>query len=341
MLWRNTHAARSARTSRLVLGALMVVAACGGEKKSGADTAAAKSGAGDALLVYNAASVTRPIRAVLDSFSARTGVKTEQETASSLELARKVTELGAQPDVLVLADPDIFPKVLEPKFTTWYAVFARNRIVLGYTPKSKGASEIDSGNWFKVIERPGVEVGRSDPQKDPSGYRTLLVWQLAEKHYKQKGLYDRMLKAAPERNIKAREADQVALLQTGELDYIWTYQNLADNAGLKYVKLPDDVDLGSPADSNAYAQVSTRVLGKRAGDTLTIRGTAILFGAAIPLNAPHAKDAEKFVAFLLSADGSRILKSQHVDALEKPLLIGSGIPSLLADTAKTAAAPKS
>lgn len=64
----------------------------------------------------------------------------------------------------------------------------------------------------------------------------------------------------------------MALLQAGELDYIWTYENLAALMGLRYLKLPDDVDLGSPADSAAYTTASTRVLGKRAGDTLTVRG---------------------------------------------------------------------
>jgi molybdate/tungstate transport system substrate-binding protein len=336
MTYQRIHPGRGVHTPALLLAILVAIGGCGGGKDTGADNSAATSAPGDALLVYNAASVTRPVRAVLDSFTAHTGVRTEQETASSLELARKVTELGAEPDVLLLADPDIFPKLLEPTFTTWYAIFARNRIVLGYTPKSKGASEIDSTNWFKILERPGVEVGRSDPQKDPSGYRTLLVWQLAANHYKQPGLYNRMLEAAPPKNVRAREAEQVALLQTGELDYIWTYQNLADNAGLKYVKLPGDVDLGSPADSNVYAQVSTRVLGKRAGDTVIFRGVPILFGAAIPVNAPHAKVAERFVAFLLSAEGARILRGHHLDALDHPVLIGNGIPKPVTDSLRVA-----
>jgi molybdate/tungstate transport system substrate-binding protein len=336
MTYGKIRTRRGACTSGLLLGIMVAIGGCSGGKDTSVDNSAATSAPGAALLVYNAASVTRPVRAVLDGFTARTGVKTEQETASSLELARKVTELGAEPDVIVLADPDIFPKLLEPTFTTWCAIFARNRIVLGYTPKSKGASEIDSTNWFRILERPGVEVGRSDPQEDPSGYRTLLAWQLAAKHYKQPGLYDRMLKAAPLKNVRAREADQIALLEAGEVDYIWTYQNLADNAGLKYVKLPDDVDLGSPADASAYAQVSTRVLGKRADDTVTFRGVPILFGASIPVNAPHVKEAERFVAFLLSAEGARILRGQHLDALDYPLLIGNGIPKPVTDSLRVA-----
>jgi molybdate/tungstate transport system substrate-binding protein len=282
------------------------------------------------LVVYNAAAIAQPMRAVLDSFAARTGARYEQETAASLELARKVLELGGQPDVLALADPDIFPQLLEPRVATWHALFARNRIVLAYTPSSRGASAVGPDSWPAVLARPGVEVGRADPQTDPSGYRTLLVWQLAERHYRDPGLYGRMLRAAPPRNVRPREADQVALLQLGELDYIWTYENLARNAGLRYVKLPDEVDLGSPAESARYTTASVRVPGRSVRDSVTFRGRPILFAATVPRTAPHAELAERFVAFLLSADGRRILRSMHFDALEQPALVGTGTPSSIA-----------
>ncbi|HVE78451.1 MAG TPA: extracellular solute-binding protein [Gemmatimonadaceae bacterium] len=279
------------------------------------------------LVLYNAAAIARPMRAVLDSFAARSGMPYEQETASSLELARKVLELGGAPDVLVLADPDIFPQLLEPRVTTWHALFARNRIVLAYTTKSRGAGEIDSTNWFRVLERPAVDVGRSDPNTDPSGYRTLLVWQLAERHYREPGLYQRMLRASPPKNVRPREADQVALLQVGEYDYIWTYQNLADAAGLRYVKLPDAVDLGNPADSATYTTAAVRVQGRTRGDSVTFRGRPILFAVSIPSAAGRPALAERFVAFLLSADGRRILRSEQFDALDRPVLVGRGAPT--------------
>ncbi|MFL5607991.1 MAG: extracellular solute-binding protein [Gemmatimonadaceae bacterium] len=279
--------------------------------------------------VYTAASVTRPIRAVLDSFSLRTGARYEQESAASLELVRRVTELHATPDVVALADPDLFPSLLEPRFTTWHALFGRNRIVIGFTSRSRGAADINADNWWQVLARPGVQVGRADPNTDPSGYRTLLVWQLAARHYAVPDMEARMLRAAPARNVRPREADQVALLQAGELDYIWTYENLAALMGLRYLKLPDDVDLGSPADSMAYTTASTRVLGKRGGDTLTIRGRPILFGVTVPSGAPHRAVAEEFVAYLLSRDGRRILRRQHFDALDVPTIHGRSIPAAL------------
>jgi molybdate/tungstate transport system substrate-binding protein len=278
------------------------------------------------LIVYNAASLTRPMRAVLDSFSARTGSRYVQESASSLELVRKLTELHSVPDVLALADPDLFPALLEPEFTRWRALFGRNRIVLAYTPRSRGASDLPRGRWWEVLERPGVQVGRSDPNTDPSGYRTLLVWQLAARYYGVPDLEARMLRASPARNVRPREADQVALLQAGELDYIWTYENLAAIMSLPYLKLPDAVDLGNLADSTAYAVASTRVVGKRVGDTITVRGRPILFGVSVPRASGNAALAERFVAYLLSPEGRRILRRTRFDALETPILQGREIP---------------
>jgi molybdate/tungstate transport system substrate-binding protein len=250
------------------------------------------------------------------------------EPGASLEVARRITELGRQPDVVVLADPEVFPNLLMPRFTTWYALFGRNRIVLAYTDKSRGAAEITAANWRQVIQRPGVEVGRADPNTDPSGYRTLLTFQLAERFYKEPGLANRLLAATPARNVRPREADQVALLQTHELDYIWTYQNLADNDGLRFVKLPSAIDLGETADSATYAQAHTRVVGAHPGDTITVRGAPILFALSAGTHAPHATAARRFIAFLLSGDGQRILRSQHFDALPRAVIVGAGAPDL-------------
>ncbi len=278
----------------------------------------------------NAASITQPMTAALDSFAARTGTHYQLEPGSSFEVARRITELGRRADVLALADPDVFPRLLMPQWTSWYAVFGRNRMVLAYTDRSKHANEITSTNWRQVIQRPGVQVGRSDPNDDPSGYRALFVFQLAERYYKEPGLAARLLRAAPQRNVRPREADQVGLLQAGELDYIWSYQNLADNAGLKTVSLPPQIDLGTPADSAIYATASARVLGKRPGDTITVRGAPILFAISISPAAPHKALGDQFVAFLLSADGRRILQTKHFDALDTAIVIGSGAPAGLA-----------
>ena len=293
-------------------------------------TSASRVNAQDAtgpLSVMNAASLTRPMRSVLDTFAARTGVTYALDPGASLAVARRITELGRQPDVVVLADPEVFPLLLMPRFTTWYALFGRNRMVLAYTAQSRGARRITPSNWRRLIQRPGIEVGRADPNTDPSGYRTLLTFQLAEQFYGEPGLARRLLDAAPTRNVRPREADQVALLQTHELDYIWTYQNLADNDGLRFVQLPHAIDLGEPADSAIYARASIRVVGKHRGDTIiTVRAAPILFAVSAGSHSPHTAAARRFIAFLLSPPGQRILRSQHFDALPAPTIVGTGGP---------------
>jgi molybdate/tungstate transport system substrate-binding protein len=319
------------RSRVLVAASLWLAGACA------RDAASSREGP---LVVYNAASITRPMRAVLDSFAARTGTRYVQESAASLELVRRLTELQSTPDVLALADPDLFPSLLEPAFTSWHALFGRNRIVLAYTARSRGASDIGQPNWWEVLGRPGVQVGRADPNTDPSGYRTLLVWQLAGRHYGIPDLEARMLRAAPARNVRPREADQIALLQAGELDYVWTYENLAALMSLPYRKLPDAVDLGTPDDSALYAAASTRVLGRRAGDTITVHGRAILFGVTVPRGAPHPAAGERFVAYLLSEEGRRILRRTHFDALDRPLVVGRNAPASLGASAAGAGQPR-
>jgi molybdate/tungstate transport system substrate-binding protein len=306
---------------------VLLAAACQPAAEHTAQTKSDSVGGGDsALVVMNAASMTNPLTIVLDSFTARSGIHYQIEPGASLEIARRVTELGRRPDVIALADPEVFPKLLMPRYTTWYAVFGRNRIVLAYTDTSKFAHQITPANWVNIIQRPGVEVGRADPNTDPSGYRTLLTFQLAERYYRKPGLAAKLLAAAPARNVRPREADQVALLQSGDLDYIWTYQNLAGQSRLKTVDLPPEIDLGTPADSATYATASARVVGQTLGDTITVHGAPILFAVTVPALAPHPALGAQFAAFLVSADGQRILRANHFDALSSPFVVGAGIP---------------
>lgn len=299
---------------------LAVAASCG--------KVAPKSGEGTgSIVVYTAASVAIPIRAALDTFAAREHVTVDQENGGSLDIARKLTELHQIPDVVVLADYDVFPKLLMPGQTTWYADFARNRMVLAFTDKSKFASEVDSANWPTILERPGVQLGRANPDLDPNGYRTLLTMQLAERYYEQPGLYDRLMRLSPARNVRPKEADLVGVLQAGEFDYIWSYESLAQATKLRYITLPAAIDLGTPADTDVYATASVRVAGKTPEDTLTIKGQPIVYALSIPRAAPHPDVAEQFVAFVLSPEGRKLMHATKLDALDTPVIIGSGAPA--------------
>ena len=200
----------------------------------------------DTLLIYVAASLTKPIQPVLDAYAARTGTVILRESGASLEHARKITELHRVPDLLLLADVEVISQLLVPKYATWYAEFARNRMVVAYTDRSKRAREITPDNWTKILQENDVEIGRTDPNLAPVGYRTLIMFDLAERYYKQPGLAASLLQHAPERNIRPNAAELAALLAAGELDYIYDYQSVAESNGFRFIALPDAINLGDP-----------------------------------------------------------------------------------------------
>lgn len=298
------------RFTSLLASALLALGACAGEHPA------------EPLVVFNAGSLARPLRAALDSFAGRHGVRIEQESAGSLESARKLTELGKIPDLIALADADVFPGYLMPGYVDGYVTFARNRMVVAYTSRSRGAADISPENWPEVLSRPNVEVGRSDPELDPNGYRTLMVWQLAALARGEPDLAQRLSARAPARNVRPKEADLVGLLQAGEFDYIWSYESMARGIGLAWVMLGDSVDLSNPALRDFYARASVTVRGAQQGSQITFTGKPIVYAFAVPRDAPHRATAEQFAAFLLSDDGKAILRAAGLDALDAPEAAG-------------------
>jgi molybdate/tungstate transport system substrate-binding protein len=280
----------------------------------------------DTVVVYLAASLTKPLQATLDTFAARNHVVVQRESGASLEHARKITELGRVPDVIALADVEVFPQLLMPAHVTWYAEFARNRMIVGYTDKSRHAAEIDSTDWPRILAMRDVQVGRPDPDLAPAGYRTLLMLQLAERYYRAPGLAARVLANAPPRNMRPNAAELATLLQTGELDYVFDYESVAAAYGFKALRLPAAIDLGDPSQTSAYAVARVRVKG-RGSDSATFTGSPIVYALSVPRAAPHAAAAQRLTRFLLSAEGREMMRAAHVDALEQPVFVGADVPN--------------
>jgi molybdate/tungstate transport system substrate-binding protein len=272
------------------------------------------------LIVFNAGSLTAPFADLLREFGRiHPEVTPQQESSGSLDLVRKITELGKPCDVLAVADYEVIPSLLIPHYAEWYGIFARNQMVLMYTPSSKFAGEINAKNWHEILLRPRVQSGHSDPDADPAGYRTLLLWQLAEKYYQKPGLYEQLKKTVPPKNIRPKSVELVALLQTGELDYIYGYRSVAEQNGLSYVTLPPEIDLSDPSKADLYSTVSTQVAGNKPGERKVIKGLPILFALTIPKNAPHQQLAEEFIGFALSAEGQEMMKRSHLTLVSPAL----------------------
>ena len=281
------------------------------------------------LVVFNAGSLAKPFNELLRAFKAKhPGVVPAQENSGSLEAARKLTELGKIPDVIGVADYGVISKILVPEHAGWFATFARNSMVLIYTDESVGAAEINAQNWWRVLQRPEVRAGRSDPVLDPNGYRTLMSFQLAEKFYRQPGLAARLERALPPKYIRAKEADLTALVQAGELDYSWSYLSIAKTAGVRHVTLPPEVDLSEPRLADWYRQARVRLPGPRRGgaDSVEFQGEPIVYALTIPRHAPHPGTALAFARFVLAPEGQAILKENGFLVLAKTVFGGPEPP---------------
>jgi molybdate/tungstate transport system substrate-binding protein len=310
---------------RATIGLLLLAVGC-------ADNDTRSSPTRDTLTVFEAASLAGPMRAVLDTFARRSGAVVLEEHGASLELARRVTELRRVPDVIALADREVFPELLIPSATSWYANFARNRMVVAYTRRSRHAAEVTADNWRSILLRPDVLLGRTDPALAPAGYRALLVFRLAESFYKDSGLAKRLETRTPPRLLRGNAAELAALLAAGELDYIIDYESLARAQHFSFIALPAAIDLGDPAKAATYATASVRV---RSGhDSITRRGEPILYGVSVPRRARHFEVGVRFLQFMLGAEGQAILRRAHVDFLEHPEIVGDSVPAGLREVTR-------
>jgi molybdate/tungstate transport system substrate-binding protein len=175
-----------------------------------------------------------------------------------------------------------------------------------------------------------VVAGRSDPDLDPGGYRTVMAARLAERYYKAPGLADRLLASSRLYSSFPGHPRPDALLRTGAIDYAWSYESYALEHGLRLQHLPSTVDLSDPADSAIYATVSMRVAGATDRDTITVRGAPITYGLTIPERAPHRTAAERLVSYMLSPEGRAVMRRVHLDVLDPPELVGDAPSALLA-----------
>jgi molybdate/tungstate transport system substrate-binding protein len=267
------------------------------------------------LVVLHAGSLARPMHAALDSFTAMCRVPVVTLSAGSIEAARRIIDLHDVPDIIAVADEDVFPSLLMPDYVTSYATFARNRMVIAHARDRPPSGVLDSTNWYRVLSQPGVEVGRSDPNLDPAGYRTLMLLRLADYHYHDPSIESAVLARSPPRNVRPKSADLTALIEIGALDYAFVYESVARSAKLAWIPLPAAINLGDASLARDYARVSVRIAGRTRGDSVTIRGAPIWYALAVPKDAPHRDAALQLQRFLITADGARAMEAAGLEVI--------------------------
>ena len=258
------------------------------------------------ITIFAAASLAHPLAVVAERFQEETGIPSQRELGGSLEHARKLTELARFPDVLLLADDEVMASLM-PAHLDWYVRFATTRLVIAYSPRSRWSDSINAENWWDILSREGVRIGRGDSMIAPVGRHGVALLRRADAYYARTGITARLLANAPTRYMRPNASELAALLETAEVDYVLDYEAVAQQHGFRYVTLP--LDLAVP----------------------------VIYGVAVPRRAGNPAGGREFVQYMFSSDGRRALETAGVDLLPLPVALGTNVPPEITELVRTIA----
>jgi molybdate/tungstate transport system substrate-binding protein len=282
-----TVAASGARRSIIgTASALLVMATLGtfvGTARSNAATS--KKHSGTVNVLYAGSFLDLLQQQLAPAFLKATGYTVSGISAGSSALASEISGGTVVGDVFISASPTADTSLQGAANGNWVATydeFATSPLVLGYNPTSRFAKALRTQPWYRVVDRTGFLLGRTDPATDPKGVLAVDALTGVALSYDVPALAAR---ASSSSNI-FEETALVGELQAGQLDGGFFY---AVEAAASHIK------------------------------TVPLIGTdlAAEYTVAILKNAPHVAAAQAFVKFLLGTGGSAILKANGVTPLHR------------------------
>lgn len=256
------------------------------------------SPAGSVSVVY-AGSLIRVMEGpVAQTLPQQTGLQFQGEAKGSKALANLIRAGLRAPDIFISADPKLLDGLMtggSDAFLSGYTVFGSARMVVAYSDKSPHHAIFDDAargqhSILDALLDPAVRVGRTDPQLDPKGERTIRVLQLLGNHFRNSKQAQSVLQKAemfPEEDLALR-------VESGEVDAGFFYSTEIPGRGLRVVELP--------ADTNLSRQIT--------------------YAIAVLRRAPHPQAAKTFAAFILAGGGKAALEQAGIAYFDHPQSIG-------------------
>jgi molybdate/tungstate transport system substrate-binding protein len=273
------------------------------------------------LIIYHAGSLTAAFTKIEVAFMAEhPDVAIVDKFGGSVNLARQVTVGGEPADLYASADYEDIDVLLKPKWANYTIRFAQGAMVIVYkindpNPLAKVDAIADPSapfnpnsnpptipnvvpNWYNILSQPGVWIGGGDPSTDPGTYRALLIMQLAEKYYRQPGLYQALYK-----NDTYRDGDKTP---APPADYHFAYENGAlatarTDPNVRLARLPAEIGMSDSSMESLYSQVSLSISGLASTDPhVTINGSRVTWGITLLNSSKNPANAIAFLQFLLT-----------------------------------------
>lgn len=324
------------------------------------------SGGKKELLILAAGSLIVPFTEMAEQFeSMYPDVEVIIDGHGSIQVCRHTVELGDPASLAAVADYSLLPLLVytanlpdtDTPYADWSINFGGNRLGLSYTESSTYSDEITTDNWYQILARDDVTWGFSDPRLDACGYRTLMLYNLAEQYYEQDDLLQQMVINKMRNKITVSEdngitiinvpevlystSDRVklrgfsvqllSLVESGNLDYAFQYESVAKQHGLNFLELPQEIDLSSQELLDHYRTIKVTLDYERYGTvTPEFWCEPITYGITIPASAPYPDVAAQFIQFMLGDEGRQIFLDNYQIPFDPPTVDNmDGLPDLL------------
>ena len=277
------------------------------------------------LIICHAGSLSAAFKQLETTYTQRTGVPVQDLAGGSVALVRRIASGQQACDLYASADFQNIDLMLKPAGLSGGGIrFAAGAMVLAYSTTSRGAGTIAApgtfqppavpmaaADWYRQLAQPGVKIAGSHPFLDPGGYRADLIFQLAQAQYQVPGLYNDLL------SNMALGGHPGGLGQT--FDYQFSYEHGAlaawrahPEGTVRYVRLPDEVNLGAATPEGRYARGGITIPGlglPGTADSVRIPATRVTWGIAVMKNSANRDAALAFLELLLGSEGNAVLKA--------------------------------
>ena len=294
------------------------------------------------VTVYYAASLNDLMTRIINpDFSAKYAYSVLSTSAASGVLTTSL-KAGAAADVFISAASSYDTTLLSSPLPSggkpvirWYASFAKSRLGIGYSIQSPFRSvfeAIASGAlpWYEGLDttKYSMKIGRTDPNIDPKGYRTVIMTHLAEIYYKRKNITATVL-GSPRNNLQMyTEQNLENLLQNGDLDVGFFYEcEYPWNGNLRFISLPAQLDFSNSSLNSYYSKANYT----NTATGVVTKGSAIVYTVTIPTLSPDPPIAAAYVNHLLSLLGTSQMTEEGLFPLAAgPIFAGnlSAVPPL-------------
>jgi molybdate/tungstate transport system substrate-binding protein len=253
-------------------------------------------------------------KAMGPTFAKAENLSYQGQGQGSYGLARLLASKKLVADVFVSITPGPMDVLKEAGLIDQAEPVASTRMVIAYNPNGphgaafKAAAENKPGAtpWFKLMEIPGLRIGRTDPTSDPQGQNIIFTMMLAEKYYKEPGLVKNSLGETMNPQQVFGEGGLLSRLEAGQVDATSGYESAAISAHQPYVTLPEEINLSNPNYAKQWYDTVSFSVRDNAGKDKVLHPQPLVFYAAVLKNAPDPEAARKFVKFLESAEGRKL-----------------------------------